>query len=128
MRILLIYDCLYPNTVGGAELWLRALAEHLGREHEVVYLTRRQWDEASRGRGIRGRRGVSGGELYTASGRRRLLPALAFGLGVFGHLVRRRGRYDVVHCLSYPYFSVPAVRLALAGRAARRSSSSGWNA
>ena len=31
------------------------------------------------------------GDLYTASGRRRLLPAIAFGAGVFAHLVRRRG-------------------------------------
>jgi len=118
VRILLIYDCLYPNTVGGAELWLRALAEDLGRENDVVYVTRRQWDEPPEVEGFEVV-GVSGGELYTRSGRRRLLPALAFGLGVFGHLVRRRGHYDVVHCLSYPYFAVPAVRLALAGTRSR---------
>jgi glycosyltransferase involved in cell wall biosynthesis len=120
VQILLIYDCLYPNTVGGAELWLRALAERLGREHEVVYLTRRQWEGEDHG--VRGFDVVPvsrGGPLYTPGGRRRLAPALAFGLGVFGHLVRRRGRYDVVHCLSYPYFSVLAVRLALIGRRGR---------
>ena len=115
MRILLIYDCLYPNTVGGAELWLRALAEGLGRDHEVVYVTRRQWDRAPEVEGF-DVVSVSGGELYTPSGRRRLLPAAAFGFGVFRHLARRRGDYDVVHCLSYPYLSVPAVRLALIGR------------
>ena len=120
MRVLLIYDCLYPNTVGGAELWLRALAERLGREHQVEYLTRRQWEGDDPG--VTGFEVVAvsrGGDLYTESGRRRLRPALAFGFGVFAHLVRRRGAYDVVHCLSYPYFSVLAVRLALAGRRQR---------
>lgn len=115
MRILLVYDCLYPNTVGGAELWLRALADDLGRDHEVVYLTRRQWDSPPETPGFKVV-GVSGGDLYTSSGRRRLPTAVAFGAGVFRHLVRRRERYDVVHCLSYPYFSVLGVRLALAGR------------
>lgn len=115
MRILLVYDCLYPNTVGGAELWLRALAERLGAEHDVVYLTRRQWDDPPDPPGFEVI-GVSNGELYTPSGRRRLLPALAFAAGVFRHVVRRRGRYDLVHCLSYPYLSVPALRLGLAGR------------
>jgi glycosyltransferase involved in cell wall biosynthesis len=114
VRILLVYDCLYPNTIGGAELWLRALAERLGRDNEVVYVTRRQWEEPPEVEGFE-LVAVSGGELYTSSGRRRLLPALAFGAGVFRHLVRRRRDYDVVHCLSYPYFAIPAVRAALAG-------------
>jgi glycosyltransferase involved in cell wall biosynthesis len=121
MRIALIYDCLYPNTVGGAERWLRALAERLGEEHEVTYLTRRQWPRGEEP-GVHGFEvvGVSpGGALYTAGGRRRLPPALAFAAGVFAHLVRRRGHYDVVHCLSYPYFPLLAVRLALAGRRGR---------
>jgi len=40
--------------------------------------------------------------------RRRILPPLVFGLGVFWHLVRRRRRYDVVHTASFPYFSLLA--------------------
>jgi glycosyltransferase involved in cell wall biosynthesis len=116
MRILLVYDCLYPHTVGGAERWLRALAERLGQDHEVAYVTRRQWSDAPPVEGFEAVAVSGGGGLYTSSGRRRLLPALAFGLGVFRHLARRRGDYDVVHCLSYPYFSVLAVRLALVGR------------
>ena len=44
MRICLIYDCLYPHTVGGAERWYRGLAERLvGEGHEVTYVTLRQW-------------------------------------------------------------------------------------
>jgi hypothetical protein len=44
MRICLVYDCLYPHTVGGAERWYRDVAERLAAEgHEVTYLTLRQW-------------------------------------------------------------------------------------
>ncbi len=49
MRICLIYDCLFPYTVGGAERWYRDLAERLAAAgHEVTYLTLRQWDAGAR--------------------------------------------------------------------------------
>jgi glycosyltransferase involved in cell wall biosynthesis len=114
-RIALVYDCVYPATVGGAERWLTQLAEALGRQHEVTYVTRRQW--------ARGQSPIPGVEcvaaaprlgLYARSGRRRLLPPLLFGVGTFLHFARRRGHYDVVHCLSYPFLPLIAVRLALA--------------
>ena len=45
MRICLVYDCLFPHTVGGAERWYRGLAERLAADgHEVTYLTLRQWE------------------------------------------------------------------------------------
>ncbi len=46
--------------------------------------------------------------LYTADGRRRIVPPLVFGVGVLWHLLRRGGRYDVVHTCSFPYFSLLA--------------------
>ena len=99
MRICVVYDCLFPHTVGGGERWYRSLAERLAAEgHEVTYLTMRQW-----ARGYRADEGsirvVTAGPrmaLYTAGGRRRILPPLVFGLGVFLHLLRHGRRYDVV--------------------------------
>ena len=45
VRICLVYDCLYPYTVGGAERWYRELAERLAHDgHDVTYLTMRQWE------------------------------------------------------------------------------------
>jgi glycosyltransferase involved in cell wall biosynthesis len=115
MRICLVYDCLFPYTVGGAERWYRNLGERLAAEgHEVTYLTLRQWDRGERGE-VPGVRVLTAGPrmtLYTSSGRRRMLPPLVFGAGVLWHLLRRGGRYDVVHTASFPYFSLLAAALA----------------
>lgn len=111
MRICLVYDCLFPYTVGGAERWYRNLGERLAVEgHEVTYITLRQWERGERGevRGVNVRAVGPRMALYTADGRRRILPPLVFGLGVLWHLVRSRGRYDVVHTASFPFFSLLA--------------------
>ena len=50
-------------------------------------------------------------ELYTESGRRRIVPPLVFGAGVLWHLLRHGRRYDVVHTASFPYFSLLAAAL-----------------
>ena len=44
-------------------------------------------------------------------GKRRILPPLRFGLGVFTHLLRNRRAYDWLHTASFPYFSLLAVGL-----------------
>ena len=111
MRICVIYDCLYPYTIGGAERWYRDLATALAaRGHDVTYLTRRQWDRGTQPQleGVRVIGLEPASALYDSSGRRRIGQALAFGLGVFLHLLRRGRRYDAVHTASFPYFSVLA--------------------
>jgi glycosyltransferase involved in cell wall biosynthesis len=114
VRICLVYDCLFPWTVGGAERWYRNLGERLAAEgHEVTYLTLRQWD-----RGVdpsySGVRVVAAGprlSLYRGPGQRRILPPLVFGAGIFWHLLRHGRRYDVIHTASFPYFSLLAAGL-----------------
>jgi len=112
MRICIVYDCLFPYTVGGGERWYRSLAERLVRDgHEVTYLTLRQWDRDTH-LDVDPRLEVVALEprqdLYTAGGRRRIGPPLLFGLGVLWHLARHGRRYDVVHSASFPYFSLLA--------------------
>jgi glycosyltransferase involved in cell wall biosynthesis len=115
MRICLVYDCLFPYTVGGAERWYRNLAERLAQEgHEVTYLTLRQWERGERVDLDERVRVVTAGPhmgLYTESGRRRIGEALVFGLGVLWHLLRHGRRYEVVHTGSFPYFSLLAAAL-----------------
>jgi glycosyltransferase involved in cell wall biosynthesis len=115
MRICLVYDCLFPYTVGGAERWYRNLGERLAADgHEVTYLTLRQWEPREPAE-VSGVRVVTAGprmDLYTESGRRRILPPLVFGAGVLWHLLRHGGRYDVVHTASFPYFSLLSAAVA----------------
>ena len=112
MQVCIVYDCLYPFTIGGAERWYRNVAEALAsRGHGVTILTLRQW-ESREEPDIPGVRVVAVGPrfgLYTSTGRRRLVPPIVFGLGVLRHLLRRGRSYDVVHTASFPYFSLLAV-------------------
>lgn len=117
MRVCLVYDCLFPHTVGGAERWYRNLGERLAADgHEVAYLTLRQWERGTSP-------DVTGVDVHVvgprmalyadeAGGRRRILPPLVFGLGVLWHLLRHGRRYDVVHTASFPYFSLLAAAIA----------------
>jgi len=115
MRICLVYDCLFPHTIGGAERWYRNLAERLvGEGHEVTYLTLRQWDRGA-DPGVEGVDVRAVGPrlaLYSASGRRKIGPPLVFGMGVLWHLLRHGRHYDVVHTASFPYFSLLAAAAA----------------
>jgi glycosyltransferase involved in cell wall biosynthesis len=110
MRICMVYDCLYPWTVGGAERWYRNLAERLAADgHDVTYLTLRQWDRGVDASYARVKVVAVGPRMALYTGpRRRILPPLAFGAGVLAHLARHGGRYDVVHTASFPYFSLLA--------------------
>jgi glycosyltransferase involved in cell wall biosynthesis len=115
MRICLIYDCLFPYTVGGAERWYRNLAERLVAEgHEVTYLTLRQWPRGERlDIDPRIRVVVAGPRMALYAGpRRRILPPLVFGAGVLWHLLRHGRDYDVVHTCAFPYFSLLSAALA----------------
>ena len=98
MRVCLVFDCLYPYTVGGGERWYRALAEGLARrEQDVTYLTRLQWDPAA-GADVPGVDVVAvtpAMDLYV-EGRRSISVQVRFGIGVFRHLLRHGRSYDVV--------------------------------
>src|SRR3954470_13025938 len=112
MRICLLYDCLFPHTIGGAERWYRDIARRLAAEgHEVTYVTRRQWDEGVDPDFDGVHVVVTPGprmELYNESGQRSFGPPIVFGLGTLWHLLRHGRSYDVVHTASFPYFSLLA--------------------
>jgi glycosyltransferase involved in cell wall biosynthesis len=108
VRVCIVYDCLYPYTIGGAERWCRNLAERLAAGgYEVTYLTLRQWPREERP-AVPGVEVVQVGprmRLY-AEGRRRIAPPIVFGVGVLLFLLRHGRRYDIVHSVSFPFFSL----------------------
>jgi glycosyltransferase involved in cell wall biosynthesis len=114
LRILLVYDRLYPHSIGGFERFYREVAERLATRHEVTFLTRVQWPDDDCPDPPAGVRLVAldcGQKVYTASGRRRILPPIRFGMGVLVHLLRNRKRYDIVQTGSFPFFGLLAVAL-----------------
>ncbi|MBO9531866.1 MAG: glycosyltransferase [Solirubrobacteraceae bacterium] len=116
MRICVMYDCLFPWTVGGAERWYRALAERLASEgHEVTYVTLLQWDEGDEPN-LPGVEVVALGRkrrpLYDGEGKRKLGPPLFFGWATLWWLLRRGRRFDVVHTASFPFFSMLSLAVA----------------
>ncbi len=114
MRVCLVYDRLYPHSIGGAERWLRDLAVRLAEAgHQVTYVTTRQWEKEHEPQ-LPGVKiiGVTGSRQSHVEGRRAVSPPLLFGAAVFRHLVRHGHRYDVVHTASFPYFPVLAATLA----------------
>jgi glycosyltransferase involved in cell wall biosynthesis len=122
VRVCIVYDCLYPWTVGGAERWYRNLAERLSSAgHDITYLTRLQWAPGAEPElpGVRVVPVSSSATLYTTRGRRRIWPPIAFGAGVLRHLARQGADYDVVHTASFPYFHLLAAA-ALRSRAGYR--------
>jgi len=110
MRICLVYDHLFPQTVGGAERWMRDLAVHLARSgHDVTYLTMRHWsaDAAPDLDGVRVLGLADPGRVY-GDARREIGPPLRFGYAVGRHLLVHGSSYDVVHLASFPFFPLVA--------------------
>jgi len=119
LRICLVYDHLFPQTVGGAERWMRDLALHLAAtRHDVTYVTMRHWDEseAPHHPGVHVIGLTDAGRVYRRE-RRTLLPPVRFGVAVARHLWTHGSEYDVVHMASFPYF--PLLAASAIGR--RRS-------
>jgi glycosyltransferase involved in cell wall biosynthesis len=117
VRVCLVYDHLFPQTVGGMERWFRDLALRLAQlGHEVTYLTMQHWEGAAPVLpGVRVLGLTRPGRVYTES-RRTFGPPLRFGWSVARHLRRHGHEYDVVHTASFPYFPLLA-----AGALRRRS-------
>ena len=112
VRICLVYDHLFPLTIGGAEKWMRDLAARLAASgHDVTYLTMRHWDAGDPPSlpGVRVLGLTPAGRIYSDE-RRTLGPPLRFGFAVARHLARHGREYDVVQSASFPYFPVLAAR------------------
>jgi glycosyltransferase involved in cell wall biosynthesis len=110
VRVCLVYDHFFPQTVGGTERWMRDLGSSLARlGHEVTFLTMRHWDRDSTPSlpGVRVLGLVDPGRVYRPD-RRAFGPPLRFGLAVGRHLLRHGRQYDVVHTAAFPYFPLLA--------------------
>jgi glycosyltransferase involved in cell wall biosynthesis len=125
VRICVVYDHVYPATVGGGERWMHDLALALARGgHEVTYLTMQHWnDDPPTLPGVDVVALVPAGSVYDDD-RRSLGPPLRFGVAVGRYLLRHGARFDAVHTAAFPYF--PLLAAALARRRGRYRLVADW--
>lgn len=112
LKICVVYDHVYPATIGGGERWLHDLSQRLQAEgHKVTYVTMRHWAGAPPALpGIEVVAVAPAGRVRDDERRTALAP-LRFGFGVARFLWHHGGRFDVVHVAAFPYFGLLAAAL-----------------
>lgn len=105
MKIAIIYDMIYPYSIGGAEVRNYTLAKKLVEMgHEVHIYGIKMWN----GHKIIKKKGVviHGVDCYkrkyTFKGQRNLLEPIIFSYYLFWSLIREK--YELVDCSAFPYF------------------------
>ncbi|BEP13634.1 glycosyltransferase family 4 protein [Acidothermaceae bacterium B102] len=110
VKIALVYDAIYPYSLGGGERRFHELALEMTKMgHEVHLYGQRYWTGGDRlvdGLHLHGL--TKARPLYTATGRRSITQALAFGVGC---LRLFREDFDIIDCCGFPYFSLFVCRL-----------------
>jgi glycosyltransferase involved in cell wall biosynthesis len=109
MRVALIYDAVYPYVAGGAERRYHAIAA-TAQGHDIAFYGLNWWrkDPVPRLAHCRYVPVAPAVPLYTRKGRRSLIEAFVFALGLCWALLRSRD--DVWDIASFPYISVPVAR------------------
>ncbi len=111
MRIALVFDAVYPWSVGGGELHVHELGECLAaRGHEVHLVGMQWWDGASvRNHGKIMLHGlVPVRALYANEAKRSITPPLKFAAACARFFAQER--FDIVDCCAMPY--LPALAIA----------------
>lgn len=104
MKIAIVYDMIYPFNIGGAEIRNYELARRLAKSHEVHLFGVKLWD----GPDVIKRDGMTihgvcrYGELYSFSGKRKVLEPIKFAVRLYRHLSSEL--FDVIDASSFPYF------------------------
>ncbi len=117
MNIAILYDAIYPYVIGGAEKRNRECAELLAaRGHRVTLAGLKYWQgpDVTEVNGVTLAGICPSMPLNGPDGKRSKREAVLFGWQAYRHL--RSSSYDVVDCLSFPFFSCLAAGLALRGK------------
>jgi glycosyltransferase involved in cell wall biosynthesis len=112
MRIALVYDGVFPHTLGGGEKVFHDLAHHLGGRHEVHLLGMKHWEGPSTLQTapsvyLHGICRPVSAYKHGARGQRSLGQALRFAASAANALLSIE-RVDIVDCMATPYFPLYA--------------------
>lgn len=104
MKIIIIYDVIYPFVKGGAEKRIYKLAERLAQKHEVHLLGMKYWSgpEVIQHQNIYFHGICPARNLYNAWGQRNFWEPLYFSWHLFKKL--KNLDFDIIDCQNFPYF------------------------
>jgi len=112
MKIALIYDMIYPYTIGGAEVRNYSLAKRLAEQgHEVHIYGVKLW----KGPVTIKRDGIfihgvcTYIQKYNFKGNRLIFEPIKFSYCLFKHLVKEK--FDIIDCSAFPYFPAFSCKL-----------------
>ncbi len=112
MRIALIYDMIYPYTIGGAEVRNYSLAKRLAEQGNEVHLYGvKLW----KGPTIIKREGIfihgicRYQQKYNFKGNRSIFEPIKFSFYVFNSLIKEK--FDIIDCSAFPYFPAFSCKL-----------------
>lgn len=115
LSAVLVYDCIYPDSIGGVEHRNYAVAEHLIKRG--VDVARAGWWHGAGQKSLRA--GIIemqfAGKIYSVGGKRSFIAAIRFALAACTVPIRQ---FDVVETANIPYLHIAplALRCALAGK------------
>ena len=110
MKIALVYDMIYPESIGGAEFRNYLLAKELSKENEVhVFSYRFGKDKVFERENVfyHGVRMFDG--IYSFNGKRKAFEPLFFAFSLLYGLKKSKIDFDIIDVSSFPYF--PALML-----------------
>ena len=112
MRIALIYDMIYPYTIGGAEVRNYSLAKRLAEQGNEVHLYGvKLW----KGPTIIKREGIfihgicRYQQKYNFKGNRSIFEPIKISFYVFNSLIKEK--FDIIDCSAFPYFPAFSCKL-----------------
>jgi len=112
MKIALIYDMIYPYTIGGAEVRNYSLAKRLAEQgHEVHLYGVKLW----KGPDIIKKDGIfihgvcRYTQKYNFNGNRSIFEPIKFSFYVFKSLIKEK--FDIIDCSAFPYFPAFSCKL-----------------
>ena len=106
MKILIVYDCIYPFVKGGVEKRNWEIAKRLAERNEVHLIGLKWWEGNSTIKKenvfLHGIAPATG--LYNEKGKRKAFEAIYFSFHLFFFLMRER--FDLIECSEFPFIPV----------------------
>jgi len=114
MKLAIIYDMLYPYSIGGAEIRNYHFARELSKKgHEVHLFGVKLWEgkDAIKKDGLYYHGVCRYKQKYKFNGKRSIFEPLYFSYKLFFYFLNSKQDFDIIDCASFPYFPVFACKV-----------------